>query len=144
MKLNEFLKQFGMSAPSCKLISHSYFVVPDSYWLKFQPVYIGECIAHERGNNIVPSVDFLQVMGKQAKRKVVVNEKGEWLFICGRDLFEDAIVKSNGAKKDDIVVVLNQHMECIGYGRFIDSKIAVKRIFDIGDLLRREKKRKFR
>ncbi len=147
MKLESFLKQFGMSSPpDAKLLNRSYFIVPDLSWIKFNPEYVGECIAHERGDVIIPSIDFLQVIGRQANNKVIVSDKGAWLFICGRDLFSENIVEHFNAKLNDFVAVINQHKECIGYGQvvadFSGSRAVVKRLFDIGDLLRRENKKR--
>jgi len=147
LTLQEFLDDFEMKVPSdVRMVGRSYFKVYDESWLKHHPHYIGECIAHERGNTCIPSIDFLQVMGKNAKKRVVVDDKGEWLFICGRDLFTATITQRKGVELGDIVVVLNKHGECIGYGEVIApfelKNVVIKRRFDIGDLLRREKNRR--
>lgn len=96
-----------------------------------------------------PGLFLLQKLAGHAKRKVWVDEKGEWLFICKRDLFGSSISKSEGLiEKGDWVMVMNRHDECLGYGKVAadlplddSDKIAVRRIFDIGDFLRRERKK---
>lgn len=145
MKIPEFLKPFGIKRNiEVELIGRSYFIVKDQTLLRKRPLYIGECIAHVRGPALIPSIDFLQQIGKEARRHVILNPKGEWLFICGRDVFGKSIVKHNNPEVGERVVVLNEHKECIGYGDvtapITEEKIVVKRLFDIGDLLRRERK----
>lgn len=133
--MKEFLAQFGIKKKmALTKIGNAYFKVHDAQLLKKRPVYSGECIAHIRGQQIIPGIDFLQQLGKEAKNKVVVDAKGEWLLICGRDVPQKHI----RSDAEGVVVVLNQHKECIGYGK--REKLGIKRFFDIGDLLRRERK----
>ena len=126
-----------------KKIRTRYFENTDENLLKYKPVYNGEIIVQERMNMIVPSIDFLQKLAKQTKNKITVNKKTEWMFICARDIFGKGIIKHNNTKENEIVYVMNEENECIGYGRVkspLNQKgITVKRIFDIGDLLRRER-----
>ena len=144
MNLIEFLKPFGIKqAPEARIINRSYCITKES---TYGAIYSGECIAHIRGPVLIPSTTFLQQIAKQARKHITVNAKGEWLFICGRDIFGKAIIEHNNPAVGDRVVILNEHKECIGYGDMIaplDSKrVVVKRLFDIGDLLRRERKSK--
>lgn len=144
MNLIEFLKPFGIKqAPEAKIINRSYYITKESIQ---NAIYSGECIAHIRGPVLIPSTIFLQQIAKQARRHVTVNAKGEWLYICGRDVFGKAIVEHNNPEVGDRVVILNEHKECLGYGDMtapLDSKrVVIKRLFDIGDLLRRERKTK--
>lgn len=111
--------------------------------VKSFPFFIGTYL----GKRDKPSIFLLQKLAQVAEKKVWVNEKGEWLFICGRDILGQSLTKkAEGIVKDDLVLVLNKHDECIGYGTFIDdtkpNKAAVQRMFDIGDFLRRERKGK--
>lgn len=77
----------------------------------------------------------------------MVDEKTAWLFICGRDIFKRGITNISGSKrKGDYTLILNQHEECLGFGKILhnigddrNSKVVVKNISDIGDFLRREK-----
>ena len=145
MNLQEFLKPFGIQRElNAQLLNRSYYIVKDKQLLEKRPIYSGECIAHIRGPVLIPSTTFLQQIGKAARRHVTVNAKGEWLFICGRDVFGKAIVEHNNPIVGDRVVILNEHKECLGYGDMtatLDSKrVVIKRLFDIGDLLRRERK----
>jgi len=145
MNLDEFLKPFGIKKKlDAQIVSRSYFIVKDKNFLGKNPAYSGECIAHIRGPVLIPSIDFLQQIGKEARRHVIINSKAEWLFICGRDIFAKGITAHNNPEVGDRVVILNQHKECLGYGDmtapFTDTRVVIKRLFDIGDLLRRERK----
>jgi len=126
-----------------KKIGTRYFKKPDETLLPFKPLYSGELIAQERMSMIVPSIDFLQQLAKQTENKIYVNKKTEWMFICARDIFGKGIIKHNNTKEKEIVYVMNEENECIGYGQVVapltQKGFAVKRIFDIGDLLRRER-----
>jgi ribosome biogenesis protein Nip4 len=128
MNINEFNYK-----TESKMLNRSYYKVHEKELLKKMPVYSGECIGHQRGNKTIPSIDELQKIAKTAK-KVTLTEKGEWLFICGRDVR----VKHAQNEAKGIVCVMNQHNECIGYGDYQQEKII--NLFDIGDLLRRERK----
>ena len=145
MSIQEFLKPFGIKKEiDAQLVGGSYFIVKEKQFLSKRPIYTGECVAHSRGPLIIPSIDFLQQISKEARKHVVLNPKGEWLFICGRDAFGKSIASHNNPEVGDRVVVLNQHKECIGYGDIVapltEKQTVIKRLFDIGNLLRRERK----
>jgi ribosome biogenesis protein Nip4 len=75
--------------------------------------------------------------------KIVVDDKTEWLFICGRDIFKQGIVKTMGSKsKGDHTLVLNRYGECLGFGRITrnldEAGVVIENVSDIGDFLRRE------
>lgn len=145
--LKDFLKQFGISWDSLEtVLGRSHFIVKERNLLSKHPVFSGEVLAHERGPVLIPSIDLLQRIGKSARHKVTVSSQGEWLFICGRDIFSKSVVSHNKPKLGDRVVICNTENECLGYGDVIASldtvgkKPVIKRLFDIGDLLRRERK----
>jgi len=145
MNIQQFLQTFGIKRTiDAQIVSRSYFIVKDRNFLGKHPIYSGECIAHIRGPVLIPSIDFLQQISKEARKHIIVNEKAEWLFICGRDIFAKGIASHNNPAMNDRVVILNQHKECLGYGDVIapldGKRVVIKRLFDIGDLLRRERK----
>ena len=147
MNLQEFLQSFGVKKTvNAQLVGRSYFIVKEKQLLSKRPLYTGECIAHVRGPVLIPSIDFLQQIAKEARKHIVLNEKAEWLFICGRDVFAKSIISHNNPQLGDRVVILNEHKECLGYGdmtaELTDKRVVIKRLFDIGDLLRRERKSK--
>lgn len=94
-----------------------------------------------RGKTFLPGPNFLNDMVPfiDELNYVVVNEKAEWLFLCGRDIFKDGIVKKSLTQGN--VLVVNEKNECIGYGKIkSDRSQIIKNIFDLGDFLRRERK----
>ena len=105
-------------------------------------VYVGEI----RNGRFVPSFSLLDMIAEKKANKVVVDKKSEWLFICGRDVFRQGIVKTVGSKKKGgYLLVMNRLNECLGFGRIVvnlDEKregIAIENVLDIGDFLRRER-----
>ena len=79
------------------------------------------------------SLEFAFKIAKNAtKNKIKVNKKGENLFLYGRDVFEENIIK--GDPKKGKKLVLNRENECLGIG-FWNGKI-LKNIKDRGMFLR--------
>ncbi len=122
--LNENLK---------KLISKGFF---------YAGIYLGKT----RNGEFFPSFILLGKIAEGKANKVFVDEKTAWLFICGRDIFKQGIVKVAGSrKKGDYTLILNTYGKCLGFGTILcdldtkEENVAVKNISDIGDFLRREK-----
>lgn len=111
--------------------------------------YAGTCLGKVRGRIFFPSFSLLAIITERKHvNTVVVDDKTEWLFICGRDVFFRGIKKvTETVKKGELTLVLNRHGECLGFGKIIQDlekehgkqKVAVKNISDIGDFLRRER-----
>jgi len=106
--------------------------------------YAGIYLGKAKGARFFPSFHLLWMMAQDEANKIFVDEKTEWLFICGRDVFKRGIVKVMGSgKKGGHTLVLNSKGECLGFGRIIrdlnkTSAVAVRNISDVGDFLRRE------
>jgi ribosome biogenesis protein Nip4 len=118
--------------------------------LKGEYYYAGLYLGKSKNGVFFPSFDLLNMLVHVAANKIVVDQKTAWLFICGRDIFFTGITKVMGSKrKGDATLVLNEHGECLGFGKIADdiyrtsSKIAVQNILDVGDFLRRETRGKF-
>ena len=108
------------------------------------PAYIGTYLGRAGAKHFIPSLWLLGALAALAPKKVFVNEKGEWLFICGRNLWGASVTRTDGdLKKGDVAFVFNRHDECLGYGTVVAAPGAKRafldRIFDIGDLIRRER-----
>ena len=108
--------------------------------------YAGIYLGKTRNGQFLPSVAMLSLIAKRKANKIIINEKTEWLFICGRDVFRQGIVTVSGSRrKGDHTLILNQHGECLGFGLIlqnleeINERVAVKNISDLGDFLRRER-----
>jgi ribosome biogenesis protein Nip4 len=108
--------------------------------------YAGTYLGKTKGARFFPSFGLLSLMARSRANMIVVDKRTEWLFICGRDVFKKGIVKATSVRrKGDHVLVLNEHGECLGFGRVLQNpdedrgEVFVKNILDIGDFLRRER-----
>jgi ribosome biogenesis protein Nip4 len=114
--------------------------VPEGFY------YAGTFLGEVKNGRLVPGFGLLNLITATEAKRVFVDKKTEWLFICGRDVFAEGITKTSGtARKWDYVLVLNSHGECLGFGRVVGdlerkrARVAVKNLLDIGDFLRRER-----
>ena len=153
-ELKEFVAQFRASIPLDE--SHivrnrnRYYLLPKK--LKQQApqgfFYAGAYLGAVKGSSFFPSFLLLSMVAERKAKKLVVDKKTSWLFICGRDIFKQGILKGDNLKKGDYALVLNERNECLGFGKIMlnlreesdTTKVAVKNILDIGDFLRREKR----
>ena len=110
--------------------------------------YAGTYLGKVKNDKFFPSFPLLSMMAEGKANKVMVDRKTEWLFICGRDIFKRGIAEAVGSKKRGAyTLVINQHGECLGFGRIttdLDKTrrgLVVKSISDVGDFLRRERTR---
>jgi ribosome biogenesis protein Nip4 len=108
--------------------------------------YAGTYLGKTKGGRFFPSFGLLSLMARSRAKRIVVDRRTEWLFICGRDVFKKGIIKTTGVeRKGDHALVLNEHGECLGFGRVLQNpdedrgEVFVKNILDIGDFLRRER-----
>jgi len=110
--------------------------------------YIGFYLGKMKRGKFFPSFNLLAMMARGRARKIVVNRKTEWLFICGRDIFKRGMLRTTDSmRKGDYTLVVNRYGECLGYGRVLcnvdeevdKQKVIVRNISDIGDFLRRER-----
>jgi ribosome biogenesis protein Nip4 len=115
------------------------FVAGDFY-------YAGTYLGKVKGDHFFPSFNFLNILTESAENKVVLDRKASWLFICGRDVFREGIVKVSGSRrKGDFTLVFNGFGECLGFGRIVGSldidegRVVVGNLLDVGDFLRRER-----
>jgi len=108
--------------------------------------HAGTYLGKTKNGRFFPSFSLLTLMARTNANKIVVDKKTEWLFICGRDVFREGIVRMIGAKKrGDYALILNEYDECLGFGRLSHNldedktDVLVRNISDIGDFLRRER-----
>ncbi len=89
-------------------------------------------------------------LARKNKKKVFVNEKGEMLFLYGRDIFAESVIDVTGdVKENDIVFVCNVKGDILGIGKArFDAKrmmevekdrVVVENLIDRGEYLRKEK-----
>ncbi|MBN1644715.1 hypothetical protein JW851_01575 [Candidatus Woesearchaeota archaeon] len=152
--MKEFIEKFGKEkiineADIMQIRSDFYLVSSNlqkilqqtAHTTSFIGIYLGKI-----KRNFIPSPYLLKELAGVSKNKVTVNDKGAWMFICGKHIYARSITKFNPKQKlNDLVLVLNKHNECLGYGRIINKfdskKVAVQNVFDIGDFVRRERKK---
>jgi ribosome biogenesis protein Nip4 len=100
-------------------------------------IFLGE----EKGKKFLPSVALVEMIGRASHRWVKIDDKTEWLFLCGRDVFAKGVVKAN--VRSGMVIVVSKGEEVLGYGKIVGDldrkeKVYVKNFLDKGDYLRRE------
>jgi ribosome biogenesis protein Nip4 len=107
--------------------------------------YAGIYLGKAKRRRFFPSFNLLGMIAGKKANKVIVDKKTEWLFICGRDIFKQGIAEVMGSKrKGDYTLILNQHGECLGFGKILchldkaKDGVVIENISDIGDFLRRE------
>lgn len=108
------------------------------------PILLGTFLGREHRNRFHPSIALLDELHPLTDRKIVVDDKAEWLFLCGRDIFGKSVVGSSVKNNRGFVLVENQRNELLGYGKITgklteQNKVVVKNILDRGDFLRRER-----
>jgi ribosome biogenesis protein Nip4 len=102
---------------------------------EIRPTYFGTYLGIE-GRMFIPSFFLLEKLRDHSK-KAIINEKAAWLFICGRDILSESVVKADPLNSRDYLLVMNENKEILGYGYYIDGKI--RNLLDRGDFLRRER-----
>ena len=105
-------------------------------------VYAGRFLGKDR-KIFQPSAILLQMLAAEEGplNRVHVDRETGWLFVCGRDIFEESIMSVDGEFKEGGLFLVMLEGGCLGYGRverFKDRRI-LKNIFDVGDFLRRER-----
>lgn len=142
--LKEFIKQFTSEeiVGDFTKVNNEYFVINESLkqiisQIKTKPLCAGIPLGREKGRIFVSSLYLLQKLGEVSNKKIIVDKKGEWMFICGKNIFSKSIKNCTG-NVGDLVLVENAFGECLGYGKLTAEK-SVQHVFDIGDFLRRER-----
>lgn len=109
--------------------------------LNREPFSAGVFLGVEKGKQFQPSIALLDMVGAQTGRLVVVDDKAEWLFLCGRDVFAKSVIDSR--VRSGPAIVMNRRKEVLGYGRVVGDlgkrqQVYLKNMLDKGDFLRRE------
>lgn len=110
-----------------------------------KPYSISLFLGEIRNRRFFPSIALIDEISFLSDKKVYLNEKAEWLFICGRDVFNSGVVRSNA--KTGLVLVQNENDENLGYGEIVSElnatknkkAVFVKNLLDKGKYLRMER-----
>lgn len=79
------------------------------------------------------------------KQKVVLDNKGAWLFLCGRDVFGRSILQGN-PKRNKAVFLYDEQKNLLGYGVWVvdeitkreENKTVIEHRQDKGSYIRRK------
>ncbi len=152
--INDFISRFAANTRVHENLivkkQNRYFLLNENLKRNLQKsfFYAGTYLGKVKDEVFFPSFNLLAMIAEGKANKVVVDERTGWLFVCGRDIFKRGILNMTGSKrKGNYTLVLNQHGECLGFGKILCNmdkgkgkrKVVVKNISDIGDFLRREK-----
>ncbi len=104
-------------------------------------VYAGRLLGRTRGEFIPGAALLRELVKLEGPHKVWVDERVGWLFVCGRDVFAESILKSEGELAEGSCFLAMLGRDCLGYGRLErqGERMILKNVFDIGDFLRRER-----
>lgn len=137
IEIKKFVSQFSdKQILNIEKIERKYFLVDEeqkklSKEIGRNPFSSGIFLGEQK-KRFEPSPALIDMIASLSDRKVFINKEAEWLFLCGRDVFEQNIVKKN--VKEGIVLVQNEEDENLGYGKLINN--GVKNILDKGVYLR--------
>ncbi|NQU98057.1 hypothetical protein HQ533_01195 [Candidatus Woesearchaeota archaeon] len=137
--INEFISKFtDKKINGIVKIGREYFFVQDEQKKLREKigkeVFSMGIFLGEKKKIFEPSPALIDMIAKLSDKKVFISKKAEWLFLCGRDVFMDSIVKKN--TDSGLVLVQNEKNENLGYGKLTNK--GVKNILDKGNYLRRE------
>ena len=128
-------------------IKHKYYLLEKDEKKVFDKIpldaeLVGLFLGEDKKDMFSPSLAFLDILSKISDKKVFVDEKSAWLFLCGRDIMGRAIVKANVNK--GLALIQDKDDRNLGFGKIIsdlrerNDRIVIKNILDRGDYLRRE------
>lgn len=151
--INEFADLFGIKlTPVIRGIiekqNRLYMLSPQLRKLTKKEFFCaGTYLGKVKDGKFFPSFSLLMMISSNARNRIVVNSRSEWLFTCGRDVFRKGITNISGStKKGTYTLVFDEQSECLGFGRIMrnldadtpGNMEAVRNILDLGDFLRRE------
>jgi ribosome biogenesis protein Nip4 len=143
MNYEQFCKLFGSFVPKAHQVGERYYLVNE----ELATFKSGEQRKpHSMGlylgmgfRQFTPTPALLTLLAQHSNRKAfTTDEKGEWLFLCGRDIFPE-LYKTEVT--EGYVLVQNQHNENIGLAQLVPDKkgLLLKNVLDRGNYLRHEK-----
>lgn len=86
------------------------------------------------GDEKNPRPSAVELMARNSDKKAFVDDKAEWMFLCGNKVLKKAITKLN-AEPGEFVMVQNKRDENLGLGQ-LDRHGNIKNILDKGIYLR--------
>ncbi|PLW79832.1 hypothetical protein C0585_05820 [Candidatus Woesearchaeota archaeon] len=103
-----------------------------------KPKNVGIFLGEVKKGRFSPSIPLLKMINKHTKKKIIVDKKAAWLFICGRDIMERSVIKSEVSK--GLCIVQDESGDFLGLAKIEKKKdIFANNVIDLGDYIRREK-----
>jgi ribosome biogenesis protein Nip4 len=139
-EIDDFTSKFTKEKIDSIMLKRNFYQVTDELLkfkesIKSEPFAIGTYLGS--GKPFHPSTALLDWLNERTDRFVVLDKKASWLFLCGRDIFSDSILKRN--VDEGLTLIKNEQGEVLGYGEFTGRKVAIRNLLDKGDFLRRER-----
>jgi ribosome biogenesis protein Nip4 len=140
--LEQFTKQFTdhFDLRPVQKIRNQYFLVDNSLAKKIplQPQSIGLFLGTLK-KDLQPSPALIDLLAKTSTKKAIIDDKAAWLFLCGRDVFPQSILKN--AVSEGLVLVQNEKDENLGLGKMFKGKngMMIRNLLDKGEYLRMER-----
>ena len=149
-KLISFVKQFTKKEVkelnSVEKIGRKYFYMSEELkkvkdGIPLEPYAAGLPIGELVKNDFKPSITLIDIISKYTDRKIIINKKGETMFLYKRSVFGENFVKDMPGEEKGICIVLNENEEVLGYGEVNrgNTLTILKAVLDRGDFLRRER-----
>lgn len=147
-QINDFLSDYDLSLEKLNL-DNLHIVNNELYQAKpelmelasnFKNVSSVGLFMGEFGHQFKPSFNFLDVIGARTRIKSTIRKEKEFLFLCGRDLKEDAFKGKTKGK----FIVTNKENLVLGIVKKVKSKSSTltktffRNVIDKGIILRRE------
>ena len=137
--IDAFVQQFTSEPVLSHSISKEFYSIPPHVLevmksIPLEPLSAGIFLGETVKKRFIPSLPLLQMIGPKTEKIAVIDEKAEWLFLCGRDVFPASILKSRF--DDTEVIVVNKKNEVLGLG--IKSSDGVKNKHHLGEYLHEE------
>ena len=115
-----------------------------------EPYFLGLYLGYFKGSSFMPSAEGITCFSDRlpSRKRVVVSEKAEQLFLYGRDVLKGSIVYiERNLRRGEYVAIVNERNEVLGIGKLaVDAElidrldaqeVVIENVFDKGWYLRR-------
>jgi ribosome biogenesis protein Nip4 len=145
----KFTKQFtDESIANVRRVGRNFYQAEDRLWdIKngvSRDIYSLGLFLGEEKMGFSPSpalIDMVSRLSDTQSKKIFINKKSEWLFLCGRNVLSESIARNPNNLSEGLVLVQNEQDENLGYGVFkMEDTLIIKHILDKGRYLRIDEK----
>ncbi len=99
--------------------------------------FVGTSIGELRQKGFFPNPEFIDFLSKRSEDKIIINDKSEWMFLCGKDIFKSGVSSDKSKDSARNVFVQNKNNENLGLaGSFKNGQYY--HILDKGAYVRKE------